>query len=212
MSLESRPPSPDIVVVRGPGPRWLQISLVVAALIYLAAMVAGPSKLSGREPALPSLRLFTQVACLFPNAARMSIDYRVDAFDCDSRTLTELDTGVYFPMHRSNKENRLHRVGFLFRNNAAVMQALDDFLVTQHNARLAAGLPANDGVDGVIGGIRLHSLRTPLPALGSPVPRYQGPRLDEHPKHLRKTWYRTPRPLVRERCEIAPYLRPGAEL
>jgi hypothetical protein len=203
---------PEVVVVSGPGPRWLRSGLVVAAVIYLAALVAGPSKIWGSEPALPTLRLFTQVACLFPNAARMSIDYRVEAFDCDNRTITELDTGVYFPMHRSNKENRLHRVGFLFRNNDEVMQALDDFLVTQHNARLAAGLPAHDGVDGVIGGIRLQSLRTPLPPLGAPIERYQRKPLDEHPKHLRKTWYRTPGPLVRERCEIAPYLRPGAEL
>jgi hypothetical protein len=215
---------PDIVVVTGPGPRWLRLVLAAVAVVYLAALVGGPTKLWGNTPQVPTFRFFSQISCLFPHAARMIIEYRAQAYSCEGGGFAELDTREYFPMHRDNKENRFHRLGFFFRRNARVMTALEEYLVARHNERWRAGEPTRDGVDGPIGGVRTMSLRIPLPPLypdraalvrrvadfagvdlrlpeTGELARYQRRPLGDYPRSYRRYWHRPDKQRTLQRCE-----------
>jgi len=83
-----------------------------------------------------------------------------------------------------------------------VMEALDDFLVERHNARVGAGLASDDQPPGLgsIGGIRLLSLRRPFPEPGEPVERYHEPPVDTFPDKQRRHWFWTTESVRAERC------------
>jgi len=132
---------------------------------------------------------FAQVAALFPHPATHVIEYRAQSYGCDA-AVSELDVRPYFPIHADDKESRFDRAMFFYRQHRPTMEALDAYLVREHNR---SGAPR-------IGGVSLMSLRIPLPEPGSSFPRYTRTALDAHPAEQRKVWYFTPRELVLERC------------
>lgn len=176
-------------VVPGWGPWWLRAALVVVAGLYLfvLALANTGSNISKGLPAVP--RYFTQVACLFPRAALMGIEYRVEGWSCDQQAWVPLDHRPDFPLHSDHKESRFHRLGSFYRRELPVMQALDAYLVRRNAAR---------GVR--IGGIRYSSLRIPLPPVGGAIERYRWKPLDAFPAEYRKGWYETGRINRTARC------------
>src|SRR5580700_8538445 len=141
-----------------------RLALGAVATAYLAGVWldgVGSTLPSHFLPRVPNY--FLQIAALFPNAATMSIDYRAEAYVCADRKWEELDTRPYFPIDPDDKENRFQRVMHFFRAHRPTMQALDGYLVASHNGGAHAdGIPS----DRPIGGIRVQSLRIPLPKPG----------------------------------------------
>lgn len=183
-------------VVRGFGPLWFRRALAGVAVMYFSSTFASSAGISLDERLFPhTFRYFTRIACLFPRAKPLNIDYRVHAFDCSARRYTELDTRPYFPLRPDDKENRLYRSGHFFRRNQTVMRALDTYLVDKHNARAALGEVEP------IGGIAFSSLRIPLPEAGTRVERYRRRPVSEYPATMRKLWYQTDAGLREDRCK-----------
>jgi hypothetical protein len=140
---------------------------------------------------------FVQVAALFPLAAVTSIDYRAEGFVCGEGTWLELDTRPYFPIDPDDKQNRFNRVMHFFRENRKTMNALDWYLVENHNlGRWQDGIPR----DRAIGGVRLLSLRIPIPSPGDRLERVSRRPLSSYPEEQRKVFYHTPRSKLAERC------------
>jgi hypothetical protein len=140
---------------------------------------------------------FLQVSALFPVAAVASIDYRAEGLVCGERTWMELDTRPYFPIDPDDKQNRFNRVMHFFRENRKTMNALDSYLVENHNSgRREDGIPR----DRSIGGVRLLSLRIPVPKPGDPLQRMSRRPLSEYPQEQRKIFYHTLRATLAERC------------
>ena len=140
---------------------------------------------------------FVQVSALFPRAAVASIDYRAEGFACDDGAWMELDTRPYFPIDPDDKENRFSRVMHFFRENRTTMTALDSYLVDKHNAgKHEDGIPR----DRAIGGVRLWSLRTPIPSPGDRLERASRHPLSSYPEKQRQAFYHTPASRVAERC------------
>jgi hypothetical protein len=169
---------------------------VLASAAYLLALLANNTGLgvSGWVPPVP--RYFTQAACLFPDAATVSIEYRVEGWSCTEKRWLELDHRRDFPMHAENKESRFHRLGHFYRSNLPVMQALDAYLVGQHNARVERGEEAGSR----IGGIQFVSLRIPLPVPGTAVERYRWRPLSDYPGSYQKREFKTGAIRRRDRC------------
>jgi hypothetical protein len=168
---------------------WVRIGV---AAIYLACvwLEAVGSKLP--ENRLPRAALyFVQIAKLFPHAARVTVDYRAEGFFCKDEEWREIDVRPYFPMHADDKENRFYRVMHFYRRHRGTMQALERYLVDSHNRS------SSDR----IAGVRLSSLRIPLPEPGSRVPRWhRRPMADYQGEERRKNWYWTPESRRRARC------------
>jgi hypothetical protein len=143
---------------------------------------------------------FVQVAALFPRAAVASIDYRAEGFVCGEGAWRELDTRPYFPIDPDDKENRFNRVMHFFRENRKTMTSLDSYLVDNHNsATHEDGIPPGRA----IGGVRLLSLRIPLPSPGDRLQRVSRQPLSSYPEDQRKVFYHTPRSKLAERCGTA---------
>jgi len=172
--------------------------LLVLGGLYLAGVW-----LEGVGSTLPGTLLprtplyFLQIAALFPHAAVNVIDFRAEGWLCKERRWQELDTRPYFPIDPNDKENRFERVMHFLRDNRPTMHALDDYLVAGH----AAGGHA-DGIpdDETLGGIRVLSLRLPMPAPGTPLERAERKPLSAYPKEVRKNFYYTPKSKRAERC------------
>jgi hypothetical protein len=175
-----------------------RVALGVLAGAYLAGVW-----FDGVGSTLPSHVLprvanyFLQVAALFPKAATMTIDYRAEAWVCADKKWEELDTSPYFPIDPDDKENRFQRVMHFFRQDETTMHALDAYLVERHVS--GKGL---DGIDAIkpIGGVRLLSLRIPLPSPGQPLDRNRRLPLASYPETERHVFYHTPRSKAAERC------------
>jgi len=170
----------------------LRTALIVLAGLYLFgvfANVAMPQLWSTWVPLLP--RYFTQIACLFPNAATHAIDYRLEVWDCDRREFSELDFRPLFPLHADDKENRFQRTAHFYKQHRQVMRALERYVIEQQRLRD----PSRN-----LGGIRLLSLRLPLPAPGEPVERWQRKPLSSYSEELRRHWYYTPNSRRRVFC------------
>ncbi|MGE5187124.1 MAG: hypothetical protein ACM31C_33975 [Acidobacteriota bacterium] len=157
----------DSEIARGPGPRWLRITLAVVAGIYLAALIKHPSS-SG---SLGSVAFFTEATKLFPEADNVALEYRLDAWSCEAHAWLPLDPRPYFPIEADDKESRFQRLGYFYGDRAGgetrrtVMNALDDYILAHHES-------VDDGVAGKIGGIKFFKVSRPLPAVGDEVPRY----------------------------------------
>lgn len=183
--------------IPGAGPPWLRTLAGAVAALWLVSMLGSGVGARWTNDLPPTFRYFTQVACLFPHAARMAIEYRVEGWRCGERRFAELDTRPYFPVRADDKENRLHRAGFFFRKERVVMEALEDYLVARVN---------DDATPGdAIGGIRLVSLRHPLPPIQArPIPRFERKPLAAIPEDQVKAWFYTPPSRRARRCEVAP--------
>jgi hypothetical protein len=174
-----------------------------AVLLVLGGLYLAGVWLEGVGSTLPALVLprtplyFLQIAALFPHAAVNVIDFRAEGWLCKEHRWEELDTRPYFAIDPNDKENRFQRVMHFLRDNRPTMHAVDDYLVTSH----AAGGHA-DGIpdDEPLGGIRVLSLRLPMPAPGTPLDRAERKPLSSYPKEVRKNFYYTPRSKRAERC------------
>jgi hypothetical protein len=174
----------------------------VALLTCGAAYLVGVW-LDGTGSGIPAALLprtanyFVQVAALFPRAAVASIDYRAEGFVCGDGTWMELDTRPYFPIDSDDKENRFNRVMHFFRENRTTMTALDSYLVENHNSgRREDGIPHGRP----IGGVRLSSLRIPLPSPGDQLERTSRRPLSFYPDDERQVFYHTPRSRLSQHC------------
>ena len=188
------PPSRDLVVVRGPGPRWLRLALIVPAALYLIFLLHHPPE------SFQPVTFFTQCTKLFPDRDSIALEYRLEAWSCGARAWQPIDPRPYFPMEADDKESRFQRIAYFYADLApsrTVMRALGAYIVRRHAAGMA------DGVTGAIGGIRLIAVRRPLPRVGDPVPRYAYDPLGPIPPAWRKNLYWTPRSLRNKRCEGA---------
>jgi len=135
------------------------------------------------------LLFFCQISALFPHAATHSIEYRAQGYTCGNRVV-EIDLRPYFPIHADDKENRFDRAMFFYRQDRTVMQALEAFVMREHNR----------SDPDKIGGVSFMSLRIPLPAPGSSFPRYRRLPLADYPAEYRRVWYHTPHDTVLRRC------------
>jgi hypothetical protein len=195
---------------RGPWRARGHAILVAVAGLYLAGVwleAVGSNIPSALLPRTPLY--FLQVAALFPHAAVNVIDYRAEVWLCKEHRWQELDTRPYFPLDPNDKENRFQRVMHFFRDNRPTMHALDDYLVHGH----AEG-GRNDGIpdDAQLGGIRVLSLRLPLPSPGAPLEREERKPLADYPKDVRKNFYYTTKSRRAERCGYTePRRAPGQD-
>jgi hypothetical protein len=186
---------PDGRVVAEPWtpPRLRRVLTVVAGIYALFVwMDASGLNLPDRILPLP-LRFFMQEAALFPDAARDAIEYRAEGYLCDARRFEEVDVRPYFPIQRDDKESRFYRAMFFHRRQKKVLEALDEFIVKEHNRAHP---------EARIGGVMLLSLRIPIPPPGTPEPRYQRLPLADYPQEVeRKYWYATPSSERTQRCD-----------
>lgn len=185
-------PGSGLVVADSGLPGWLRGALTLLAGLYLLGVftsAVAPKIPNTWVPLLP--RYFTQIACLFPKAATHAIDYRLEVWDCDRREFSELDFRPLFPLQADDKENRFQRTAHFYRQHRQVMRALERYVIEQQRVRD----PARN-----LGGIRLLSLRIPLPAPGEPVARWQREPLSSHPEERRRYWYHTPNSRRRVFC------------
>lgn len=188
------------IVAHPPGPRWFHGLVAMVALGYLVSIFLNSAGSRLPREVLPRPALyFAQVACLFPKAAVVSIEYRVEGFSCTQQSFVPFDHRPYFPLHPNDKENRLHRAAHFYRRNAQVMKELEAYLIQQHNARPPSQRAAAQLQD-PIGGIQLMSLRIPFPDPGSRVERYHYDPVASVPREFRKHWYRTPKARRSQYC------------
>ncbi len=175
----------------------------VLGAIYLAGVWLDGVGSNLPAKVLPrTVNYFMQIAALFPKAAVMSIDYRAEGWVCEEDRWDELDTRPYFPIDPDDKENRFQRVMHFFRQHRATMHALDAYLVQSHNdGKHADGI----GSDRAIGGVRLQSLRIPLPKPGDALVRPVRRPLASYPEEQRAFFYHTPKSKRAERCGRAPH-------
>jgi len=176
-------------IAQGFGPTWFRRSLIPVACAYLVELALGSNGWGIVGNGLPAARFFTQGACLFPEASEAAIEYRIEAWSCARGRFEELDYRPDFPSHRDDKESRFYRAASFYRQNRQVMHALEEFLIARHNERVARGEDASPA--GLIGGIRLWSVRVPFPQPGEHVARYQFRPLTDFPEAYRKSWYYT---------------------
>ena len=176
-------------------PRARRIVMVLAGIYALFVwMDAAGLNLPDRILPLP-MRFFLQEAALFPDAARDAIEYRAEGYRCDTGRFEEIDVRPFFPIQRDDKESRFYRAMFFHRRQKKVLQALDQFIVSQQNRAHP---------DLRIGGVMLLSLRIPIPPPGTPEGRYQRLPLTDYPQEVeRKYWYVTPPGERTQRCEEA---------
>lgn len=175
------------------GAKRTHIALRVLAVVYLAGVwLDGVGNTSIGKVLPRAVVYFFQVSVLFPLAALTTIDYRAEGWVCSERRWVELDTTPYFPIDAHTKENRFNRVMHFARENHKVMAALDEYLVHRYSGD--HDLP--------IGGVRLMSLRIPIPKVGSHVEPYARRPLAEYPEEQRKRFYATPKSKRTERCGV----------
>jgi hypothetical protein len=171
--------------------RWLGGAYLLG--LWLDGVGSGiPAKILPR-----AANYFVQVAALFPWAAVTSIDYRAEGFVCREGAWRELDTRPYFPIDPDDKENRFNRTMHFFRENRQTMVALDAYLVERHDSS-----EHEDGIahDLTLGGVRLWSLRIPVPSPGDRLERMSRRPLSAYPEEQRKAFYHTPTWKLTERC------------
>jgi hypothetical protein len=174
------------------------MSLRVLGAAYLAGVWLDGTGTGIPAEVLPGVaNYFVQVSALFPYAATASIDYRAEGYVCSEGTWQELDTRPYFPINREDKENRFNRAMHFLRTNRPTMTDLDSYLVEHHNAA-----SADDGIprDERIGGVRLSSLRIPIPEPGDRLERFTRRSLSSYGDAQRAVFYHTPRSRLAARC------------
>jgi hypothetical protein len=164
-------PAEKISLELSPGPTWLRRCLVGLGGLYIAAVFCEAVGWQLHGLLYRPILFFCQIAALFPRAATYSIEYRAEGYTCSGRVV-EIDVRPYFPIHADDKESRFDRALFFYRTEPDK-----------------------------IGGVVFMSLRIPIPAPGTPFPRYERVPLADHPKEQRKVWYVTPHDLVLSRCK-----------
>ena len=183
--------------------------LALAAAIYLLAVFAEAAKSGTAAKHLPApLAYFTQVAALFPHAARHAIDFRAEGFRCKDGAWFELDPRPFFPIDADNKENRFYRTMHFYGDahpHRQTLRAIDEFIVTHYNDAARANAAAGRGGTDPIGGVRFTKVITDFGNPGEGSERYRKRPLAEHAENQRKVFYYSPESKREERCKrIAP--------
>jgi hypothetical protein len=164
----------------------LRRGIAVLAVVYLTAIFVDGAHQSWPAFVPRSALFFVQCSCLFPVAAEMTIDYRIEALHCDG-SASEINPGDIFPVHPDDKENLYSRAMHFFHGNKAVLGALDDFIAAHAVEHIA--------------GVRFLSLRIPIPPQGAPdVAPYTRDPIASVPASERKVWYTTPTSTRESRC------------
>jgi hypothetical protein len=172
---------------------WKRYAVIALAGLYLADVWLDGVGSNAPSKILPrSVLYFGQIAALFPHAGEKQIDYRAEGWVCTERKWVEIDPRPWFPIDFDNKENRFYRAVQFYRENRKVMRALDEYVTTHHNAAHEASKK--------IGGVRILSLRIPLPPPGTKINPYKREELVKYPEDQRHNWYWTPGSMRRERC------------
>lgn len=172
----------------------------VLAAGYLVAVLTEGAKSGTSARWLPSpLAYFTQVAALFPRAARSAIEYRVEGFQCRDGRWVEIDVRPWFPIDADNKENRFYRAMHFFHDHRQTMRALEEFVVGHYNAD-AVDAAARGEARALLGGARFSRLLLPFGEPGQGTPRYVRRALGDVPADQRKDLYWTPESKREERC------------
>ena len=168
---------------------WIATFVAVIYMLLVFGEAEWPGIIYRRLHTGRTVAFFSEIARLFADRSTLTIDFRAEAFRCDTHQFEELDLAPYFPMHAGDKENRFDRTMFFYLNDPEVHQALEDYIISRHNARVAAGEPTDLPR---IGGIELLSLRIPIPPPGSDFPRFRHIPLSEIPKDWKRVpWYLT---------------------
>jgi hypothetical protein len=175
--------------------------LGAVAALYLVAVWSEAVKSGTSAKWLPApVAYFTQVAALFPGAARVSLDYRVEGYRCHDKTWSEIDVRPYFPIDADNKENRFYRFfHFYHQADEEMMRALEAFVLHHYNADAVDAAAAGRGGEQV-GGVRFVRLKLPIGAPGDGEPRYERKPLDAYPEDVRDRLFATPKAQREERC------------
>jgi hypothetical protein len=186
---------PSPVVAAAPPRTWKRYAVIALAGLYLADVWLDGVGSNAPSKILPrSILYFGQIAALFPHAGEKQIDYRAEGWICSERKWVEIDPRPWFPIDHDNKENRFYRAVQFYRENRKVMRALDEYVTAHHNA----------SHDAKIGGVRILSLRIPLPPPGTKIDPYKREELVKYPEDQRHNWYWTPGSMRRERCGSSP--------
>jgi hypothetical protein len=178
-------------------PRARRIVTILAGIYALFVWMDGAG-IGLPDAILPlPLRFFVQEAALFPHAARDAIEWRAEGWRCDLGRFEEIDVRPLFPIRRDDKESRFYRAMFFHYRQRRVLEALDQFIVREHNRAHP---------EARIGGVMLLDLRIPIPPPGTPERRYERLPLTDYPQDVeRKYWYTTSSDDRTRRCE-----EPGA--
>jgi hypothetical protein len=175
-------------IIRGWLPLWAELTCAVFGVFYLAGLVMGQTKKDPIGARLPAVvQHFLQAPGLFPDAAEYVIDYRLETWSCRDKAFVETDMRPYFPMRPDDKENRFFRLASFYHGSPKVLGAFDDWICKQSGA----------------GGIRLSSLRLPVPPPGHIEP-WTRPPLADLPASVKKLWYQTTLSERERRCAGTP--------
>jgi hypothetical protein len=188
------------VVIESWVPRRLGAALSVLASLFFVAILSDDFGLHWVSAIPRPLRYFTQVACLFSEAARAAIDYRAEGFSCEHRSFEELDVRAYFPIDHDSKENRFYRALHFYREDRTTLRALEDYVLARHNQDVRAGDTGAASALGILGGVRFSSVRVPVGAPGEPVEPYERKPLTAYPDGAIRHFYFTPASERARRC------------
>jgi hypothetical protein len=183
------------------------VFLAAVALAYFGAIFTEAAKSGTSARWLPApIAYFTQVAALFPGAARHAIDYRVEGYRCKDKTWSEIDVSPWFPIDSDNKESRFYRAIHFYGDqhpDRQTLRALDQFIVDRYDGdardSAARGEPREP-----IAGVRIVKLLVPVGTPGDGQPRYEKKPLATYPAEQRKDLYYTPESRRDERCAAMP--------
>lgn len=186
------PPARGPLVVNSWVPRRLGALLSALASFFFVAILSDDFGLRWVSAIPRPLRYFTQVACLFSEAARAAIDYRAEGFGCERRAFQEIDVRPYFPIDRESKENRFYRALHFYREDRTTMRALESYVLAHHNQAVRAAGGAAPTTAGILGGVRFSSVRVPVGEPGEDVGRYERKPLSAYPDAMIHHFYFTP--------------------
>lgn len=160
-------------IVRGFGPRELRIALIVVAIAYFLGLL--------HHSWVPQpVGFFVDATKLFPDANRVTMEFRLEAWSCTDRSWHLIDPRPYFPMRSDDKESRFQRLAYFYGVRAGkppkgmpkdkvperiAMTALEDFILAHHRT-------VDDGLAGEIGGIQVYVIKKPIPEPGATIERY----------------------------------------
>jgi hypothetical protein len=186
------PREPEIA--RAFGGRWIPLGLGVVAVVYFVFVFAEAAKSGTAARFLPApLAYFTQIAALFPGAAKHSIDYRVEGYSCKERSFSEIDVRPWFPIDADNKENRFYRAMHFFGEHPhrETLRALDEFITSHYETdRIAAA--ARGEARPALGGVRFVRVRSSIGEAGDVDERYEKKPLTSFSSEDRHDLYYTP--------------------
>ncbi len=182
-------------VVRNWGPPWFRYALTAGAAIYL--FLIGFNTLNSRAAynLVPQPILYiAQISGLFKWAKIYDNEFRVEGWDCRSRSFREIDIRPYFPILADDKENRFSRAVYFFRSHRQVLNALDDFIRDKYNESDRAAR------EGKVGGVRFSNVRSRIPPPGGKIERYRPLSLADYPADSVRHLYFTTRRNRNARC------------